>query len=246
MEVKEKFESKNTAEEQERSQSKLIFIISGIIIASLVLCYFFIPGFKNFVNQAITILTSDDKERIRDWVSGFGFWGPIFIVGAMTAQMFLIVIPSVILMVVSVLAYGPWWGSLISYVAVVLASSVAYFIGVHASNAFIDKLIGEKSEKKVEHYIQKYGAWAIVAFRVSPFLSNDAISFVAGLGQMRYLKFIMATTAGIIPLIGMIAYLGKDTQTLKTGMMWISGFTLIAFAIYVYIHERKKKKKSIS
>lgn len=244
MSVKGKIKRKFEAEEEERSQSILVFIISGVIIVSLVLCYFLIPDFKKFINQAINILTSDDKERIREWVSGFGFWGPVFIIGAMTAQMFLIVIPSVILMVVSVLAYGPWWGSLISYAAVILASSIAYFIGIHASNAFIDKLIGEKSEKKVQHYIQKYGAWAIVAFRVSPFLSNDAISFVAGLGQMRYIKFIAATTAGIIPLIAMIAYLGKDTETLKTGMAWISGITLVAFAIYVFIRERKKKKTS--
>lgn len=244
MSVKGKIRNQSRAEEEERSQSRLIFIISGAIIVSLVLCYFLVPDFKSFINQAINILTSDDQGRIRDWVSGFGFWGPVFIIGAMTAQMFLIVIPSLILMVVSTLAYGPWWGSLISYAAVILASSIAYFIGLHASNAFIDKLIGEKSEKKVQQYIEKYGAWAIVAFRVSPFLSNDAISFVAGLGKMRYLKFIAATTVGIIPLIAMIAYLGKDMQTLKTGMAWVSGVTLVAFAIYVFIRERKKKKAS--
>ncbi len=242
MGVRDRIKRKFQKREEQRSQSILIFIISGAIIFALVLSYFFIPDFKNFINESIHILTSDDKERIRDWVSGFGFWGPVFIIVAMTAQMFLIVIPSVILMVVAALAYGPWWGSLITYVAIVVASSIAYFIGIHASHAFIDKLIGEKSEKKVEHYIQKYGAWAIIAFRISPFLSNDAISFVAGLGQMRYIKFIAATTIGIIPLIAMIAYLGRDTETLKTGMMWISGVTLVAFVIYVIVRERKKKK----
>lgn len=246
MGVKEKIKQKLKKREEQRSQSILVFIISGAVIASLVLCYFFIPDFKNFINEAISILTSDDKARIRQWVSSFGFWGPVFIIVAMTAQMFLIVIPSFILMIVSTLAYGPWWGSLISYAAVALASTVAYFIGIHASHAFVDKLIGQKSEKKVEHYIQKYGAWAIIAFRVSPFLSNDAISFVAGLGKMRYLKFIGATTVGIIPLIVMIAFLAKDTDTLKNGLLWISGFTITAFAIYLFINERKKKKANTS
>lgn len=242
MGVREKIKRKIKGREEQRSQSMLIFVASAAIILSLVLSYFLIPDFKNFVNTAITILTSDDEDRIRDWVSGFGFWGPVFVIGAMTAQMFLIVIPSVILMVVSTLAYGPWWGSLISYVAVFIASSVAYFIGSHASTAFLDKVIGEKSKNKVEHYIQEYGAWAIVIFRVSPFLSNDAISFVAGLGQMRYLKFIAATTAGIIPLIAMIGYLGKDTQTLEKGMWWISGISIVVFLIYFFIRRRKKRK----
>ncbi len=242
MSVKDKIKKKLKDREQQRSQSLLIFVASGVIILSLVLCYFFIPDFKHFINQAITILTSDDKDRIRDWVSGFGFWGPVFIIGAMVAQMFLIIIPSVVLMVVSALAYGPWWGSLISYAAVIAASSIAYYIGSHASNAFLDKVLGQKSKNKVEHYIEQYGSWAVVIFRVSPFLSNDVISFVAGLGQMRYLKFIVATTAGIVPLIAMIAYLGKDTDTLKTGMFWISGITILAFVIYFFVKKRKEKE----
>lgn len=232
-------ELSTSEQEGQRTQSRWVFIISGGLLLGLVVAYFTLDGFRQFVDEAIEVLTSDDQERIKNWVSEFGFWGPVFIIGAMTAQMFLIVIPSVALMVVSALAYGPWWGSVISYGAVVVAATIAYFIGVHANNVFIDKLIGEKNEKKVENYIQKYGSWAIVLFRLSPFLSNDAISFVAGIGQMRYLKFIIATSVGIIPLIAMIAYLGKDTERLETGMIWISAATLVGFLVY-YLIKRKK------
>lgn len=238
----QQLEKQATEQEEKRSQSRWVFIISGGLLLSLVICYFAIDSFQQFVDEAIEVLTSDDQGRIKSWVSDFGFWGPVFIIGAMTAQMFLIIIPSVVLMVVSALAYGPWWGSLISYAAVALAATIAYFIGVHANNVFIDKLIGEKNEKKVENYIQKYGAWAIVLFRLSPFLSNDAISFVAGIGHMRYLKFIVATSVGIIPLIAMIAYLGKDTERLETGMIWISVATLVGFAIYYFVKWKKKKQ----
>ncbi len=240
MSTKNKAEDKPKEHEEQGGQSVLIFVVSGGIILASVLCYFLIPDFKAFINDAISILSSDDEQRIEQWVSGFGAWGPAFIILAMVVQMFLIVIPSVVLMVVSTLAYGPWWGSVISYVAVAVASTIAYFIGLKAGQALIDELIGEKSEKKVAHYIQKYGAWAIMAFRVSPFLSNDAISFVAGLGKMGYPKFIGATTVGIIPLIVLIAVLGQDMGTLKTGMLWVSGFTVGAFLIYLFISERKK------
>ncbi|MEQ9443144.1 MAG: TVP38/TMEM64 family protein [Cyclobacteriaceae bacterium] len=238
----QKISKKSGEQESQQSQSRLIFIISGSILLALVLCYFFVSDFKEFINESVRVLSSDDEQQVENWVSNFGFWGPVFIIGAMTAQMFLIIIPSVVLMVVSTLAYGPWWGSLISYIAVVLAATIAYFIGVHANNAFVDKLIGEKNEKKVEKYIQKYGAWAIVLFRLSPFLSNDAISFVAGIGHMRFVKFITATSVGIIPLIAMIAFLGKETDRLQTGMIWISVATLVGFAVY-YLIKRKRKKQ---
>ena len=218
-------------QEQQR-QSRLVLVVSGILLAGMLLSYFLIPGFQQFVDTAIEVLTSDDQERIKHWVADFGFWGPVFIIVAMVAQMFLIVIPTVVLMVVSTLAYGPLWGSLISLVAVLFASSIAYYIGLHAGHSLVDKLIGQKAEEKVNHYIQTYGAWAIVLFRVSPFLSNDAISFVAGIGEMRYPKFLGATTVGIVPLIAVIAYVGQDTQTLENSMLWLSAITAVGIAGY--------------
>ncbi len=225
---------------EKKGQSQAVFLVSGGLLLGGVLCYFLVNDFRQFVDEAFRILTSDDEARIKEWVSDFGAWGPVFIVVAMIAQMFLIVIPSVVLMVVSTLAYGPLWGSLLSCLAVLIASSLAYFIGLHAGYALIARLIGKKAEEKVEHYIQEYGVWAIVLFRVSPFLSNDAISFVAGIGEMRYPKFILATAAGIIPLIAVIAYVGQDTETLEKSMLWVTGATVLGFAVYL-IYRRTKK-----
>ena len=243
MENRKEDQTQNYTQEESRGQSKWIFIVSGLLLGSLVLCYFFVSQFQQFVDEAFRILSSDDQERIKQWVSGFGPWGPLFIVAAMVAQMFLIVIPSVVLMVVSTLAYGPLWGSLWSLVAVLVASSLAYFIGLQLGNSFVDKLIGKQAEEKVNGYIQKYGAWAIVLFRVSPFLSNDAISFVAGIGRMRYATFIVATAGGIAPLIGVIAYVGKDTDTLQTSMIWISAATAVAFVVYLLYRRHQKSKE---
>lgn len=243
MGITSKIKDKLKEREEQRKQSVWVFIVSAAVILGLVLSYFFIPGVQEFANNAYEVLTSDDKQRVKEWVSGFGFWGPVVIVATMVVQMFLIVVPSPLLMIVSTLAYGPWWGSLISYIAVVVAASIAYFIGYHASNAFIDRLIGQKSAQKVNHYIQKYGVWAVVLFRVSPFLSNDGISFVAGLGEMRFTRFILATTAGIIPLIAMIAFLGEDTDRLKDGMLWISAATVVGFGIYFLIKKHRDRKQ---
>jgi len=242
MGITSKVKDKLKEREEQRKQSIWVFIISGVVILGLVLSYFFIPEVQQFMSNAYDVLTSDDRQRVKDWVSGFGYWGPLVIIGTMVIQMFLIVVPSPLLMIVSTLAYGPWWGSLISYIAVTVAATIAYYIGYHASNAFVDRLIGQKSSQKVNHYIQKYGVWAVVLFRVSPFLSNDGISFVAGLGEMRYTKFILATTAGIIPLIAMIAFLGENTDRLKDGMLWISAATVVGIGIYFLIKKYRGKK----
>ena len=93
----------------------------------MVICFYTIPSFNQFFKEAWDVLSSDDEARIRDWVGDFGWFGPFLIVLAMIAQMFLLVVPTLLLMIVSVLAYGPVWGSLISIAAVFTASTVGYW-----------------------------------------------------------------------------------------------------------------------
>lgn len=203
--------------------------------------YFLIPEVKEFLDEAWSVLTSDDEERVQKWVSGFGWLGPIILVLAMIAQMFLLVVPSILLMVVSVLAYGPIWGSIIIIASVYAASTVGYFIGSYFGDTIVKRIIGKKSEKKVASFLDDYGFWAVIVTRLNPFLSNDAISFVGGLLRMGYWKFMGATLVGIAPLTAFIAIFGKSIDELKMGLLWGSVFSLLAFGAYVWWDKKHKK-----
>lgn len=215
--------------------------LSITLVAGLVAAYFFIPEVQDFFNEAWQVLTSNDEERIRAWVDGFGWYGPLVLIIAMIAQMFLLVIPSVALMVVAILAYGPVWGSILVFAAVFCASSVGYFIGNLLGEKFVLKLLGKKNEQKVEGFLEDYGLWAVIITRINPFLSNDAISFVCGILKMNYWKFISATLIGIAPLTIFIAILGRNSDSLKTGLIWGSVVSLLGFGAYVWWDKKRKK-----
>lgn len=236
--------SSNSIETTSVKKSKLPLYISALIILTLILSYFFIPGVQNFFDEAWQVLTSNDNEKIKAWVANFGWFGPVVLILAMTLQMFLIVIPSIALMVVSVLAYGPVWGSSIILIAVFIASSVGYFIGRYFGPVLVEKLIGQKTEKKIGDFIEDYGFWAVIVTRLNPFLSNDAISFVGGILKMGYWKFIGATLVGIAPLTLFIAVIGNSTDELKTGLLWGSVVSLILFGLYVYWDKKKRNQKA--
>ncbi|SIS83210.1 Uncharacterized membrane protein YdjX, TVP38/TMEM64 family, SNARE-associated domain [Zobellia uliginosa] len=160
----------------------------------------------------------------------------------MIAQMFMIVVPSIMLMVVSILAYGPIWGSMIILVSVFSASSVGYALGTYLGQNRVEQIIGRKTQKKVSAFLNDYGFWAIIVTRLNPFLSNDAISFVGGILKMGYWKFIGATLIGITPLIVFIAILKKSTQSLTTGLLWGSLASLLLFLLYVGYDKKRKRK----
>ena len=228
-------------EDQNINKSKLPLYLSIGIVGCLVAAYFFISPAQGFMDEAWSVLTSGNTNKIQQWFKDFGWIAPLVLIFAMVAQMFLIVVPTIALMVVSILAYGPVWGSLIVFVAVFTASSVGYWIGRYFGPGIVDKIIGHKTEKKVADFLEDYGFWAIFITRLNPFLSNDAISFVGGILKMSYRKFITATIAGIAPLTIFIAILGKSTQGLKIGLLWGSIVSLVLFAGYIYWDKKIRK-----
>nr|WKN39850.1 TVP38/TMEM64 family protein [Tunicatimonas sp. TK19036] len=221
-------------------------IITGIMLVGLVGSYFLIPAFQSFVKEAFEVLTSGDRERVSTWVQQFGFWGPLVIILGMVGQMFLFVVPSVLLLIVSVLAYGPWLGGLYALIGIVLASATAYIIGTVASEAFLDRLMGGKTRRKILQYTDKFGAWLVFIARIHPILSNDTISFVMGLVRLNFWKFMIATVGATVPMLALIGYLGQDMQRLETGLWWLSGVAIVlgfAYFFYEWYQKRQKKKQ---
>lgn len=214
--------------------------ISLGILAALAAAYFLWPAFQQQMQAGWAAARSGEQQQVAQWVQQFGFWGPVVLVLAMVAQMFLFVINNALLILVAVLAYGPWWGSLLAWVGVLTASSLGYWIGRSLGEAFIIRLLGEKAEHKVADFVRRYGAGAVALARLTPIISNDAISFVAGVTRMGYWKFISVTAVAIVPLIGLLAYLGQDSGRLKTGLLWVSGLGLLLFATYIWWDKKRR------
>lgn len=230
-----------TATVSPRRSSRLPLYLSLTFVAALVAAYFFWPAFQREVQEAFTALKSGEQARISAWMAQFGNWGPMVLVLLMVVQMFLFVVNVVALILVAILAYGPWWGSLLALGGIVLASSVGYGLGRLLDDSFVERLLGKKTEQKVLGIVERYGVWAVVIARLSPALSDDAISFVAGVARMGYWKFMAATVAGVVPLIALLAYLGEESNRLKTGLLWVTGGSLLLFGGYVWWDQRRQK-----
>ena len=72
-------------------------------------------------------------------------------------------------------------------------------------------------------------AMAILVSRLIPFISFDAVSYVAGLTSIRMRSFAIATTLGILPASFAFAALGAEMATADNTMLLIAacGVTLI-------------------
>ena len=221
-------------------QSTWVWLVPMAVVALVVGAYFAWPAFHGFVDEAYRVLSSGQQERIEAWVGQFGVWSFVVVLGLMLLQTILAFLPSVATMVVAVVAFGPWIGGLLTWGGLLLAASLGYSIGRSVGVASVDRLIGPETEQKMEAVLDRYGVWAVIAARISPVLSTDAVSIVAGLGRMKFLPFIAATAAGTLPLTVLIAWLGMNINRLKTGLIWISVASVAIFVAYV-VYDRRTR-----
>lgn len=220
--------------------------ITGAVVLSLIAAYFLIPGAKDWAHQAWGVISSGDQERIQEWVQRYDPWGPALTVALFVLQMFLVVVPSFGLMLVCILAYGKWWGSVLCVVGILTASSVGYLIGRLLGKGAVTRLVSDSAEKKMEGYVEDYGLWAVIVFRMAPFLSNDAVSFVAGLVRMSYLRFILATLIGIVPLTALLAFMSRSPERLKQGLIYGSAVSLVLLITYIIWDRRRNGSENSS
>ena len=224
--------------------SKLPLIMSLIVAAGPVASYFVFPGYEKGVDEAFMVLTSEDPELIREWVSHFGLWGPAMLILAMIFQMFLLFVPNILLILISILSYGPIWGSLVAWVGIVLASTVGYLIGNKLSPVIVHKLVSAGTQERLSEFVRSYGMKAIFVLRLSSF-SNDGLSIVAGLLNMRYRRYIAATVLGITPLIAIIAIFGKNAKIEKS-LLWAGIVLVLGLIAYIIVDMRRAKRKKVS
>lgn len=219
------------------------FYIAGFILLCGLIAYFTIEPFQDFLNHTWDVLLSRDQDKTKNYFNQFGFWGPLAIIIFIILQMFLIVFPSWLPTIIAVMAYGFWQGILISLIGIFLASTIGFFIGTKLKGPVLEKIFGEKKMKQMDFWINNYSFGTVVLFRISPFLSNDGISFVAGMVEMGYKKYISATFLGIVPLTLAVAYFSENIETLKNGLYWVGGAGLVVYAVYIYFDYKKRKKR---
>jgi uncharacterized membrane protein YdjX (TVP38/TMEM64 family) len=213
-----------------------------LLLGLLVGAYFLIPEFQQQINRIYTLIASGNQQAIQSWVASLGWLGPLSIIGLMIAQTLVAMVPMTLVMLISVLAFGPVLGGILGWVGAIIAAMVGYSIARALGPVVVDRFVSEKVRLRIEQPVQRYGPWAVIALRLSFLVPTDSVNFVAGLVRMHPLKFLLATSAGAAPAALVVAWLGADFSRLGTFLLVVSALaltTLIVWIVYDYSRQRQ-------
>jgi membrane protein YqaA with SNARE-associated domain len=76
--------------------------------------------------------------------------------------------------------------------------------------------------KKVEHWINKYGVWAVLVLAFQPVIPFDIGGLVAGVAQMPLIKFLPALFAGKFPKYILMTYIALGIINFLPLPSWLS------------------------
>lgn len=181
-----------------KNNRKSVIIISIILIASIYLTW---------------KIGADPKQidELTNFIQSFGAFAALIFVLLFNLKTIVVIFPYSIFVFLGGTIFGSFNGILLSMLSVVTSSSLAFFIA---------RLLGKDKMKKLlkgrfsmlDEKTGENGFNIMLFMRLSSLFPADALSYAAGLTQMKFSHFLIGTTIGLLPEVISITLLGHSIK----------------------------------
>ena len=161
-----------------KAAALVLFVITAVVIVR------FTP-----VKEFLT------AERLGNFLENAGFLAPLAFIIVYAAGVCLFV-PGTLLTALGAAIFGPYLGFLYVWVAAMLGSSLAFFIGRYLGRDFAASLIGDRL-RKYDEAIERNGFATVLYLRLVYFPFTP-LNFGMGLTRVRFRDYFSGTALGII------------------------------------------------
>jgi len=220
------------------------FALGLVVLVAFGLAYLLSEGFRSEVDRAVAILGRGDVAGLRDYILSFGAWAPIVSALLMILQALVAPLPAFVLSFANGLAFGTFWGGMLSLASASLAAVVSFWIARLLGRGPVEALVGRTHLGAADRWFLRWGAYAILVARLVPVVSFDVVSYAAGLTRVGFWRFMLATTVGMTPATFIYAYLGGQAPQYVQVLLVAFG-VVIAGAVVAALLRRRRQGKQI-
>ena len=224
-------------------------LVLFLFVAALFgLLYLLSSGFRSEINQALGLLGRGDIGGLRDYILSYGLWAPVASLFLMVLQALVAPVPSFLITFANGLAFGVFWGWVLSLFGHVLAAAVCFWISRALGRVPVEVLVGRTGLQSADRWFARWGMYAVFVGRLVPGVAFDVISYAAGLTRMRFRNFLIATALGIFPQTFLYSYLGRQAPEYVALFLVTSGLVVagvVAVAVIRYRRERRRPKRNL-
>ena len=172
-------------------------------------------------------------------------WGPWAALGSivlMVVHSFL-PFPSEIIALANGMVFGPFWGSVITWVGAMLGAISTFGLVRLLGRPFIYRMLSQSQLQRLSDWSSRQGGIALLIGRLIPVVAFNLLNYAAAMTRISWWTYIWATGLGILPLTILLNVFGASILTLTTSnWIWILlGF----FAVAVWLLARRHSKANM-
>lgn len=188
------------------------------------------------------------EGRLEDWLAGFrqGPWGLVAAIVVFTVSAFFGA-PQFILIAACVVAFGPWFGFLYSWIATVVSAGVTYWLG-RGPTARLLARHGGKTVGRLTRFVGKNAFYASFMIRNVPSAPFIVVNMAFGAARASFPGFLAGCALGVLPKTALVAFFGGSFMTAVSGDgIWTSailaGVALAWLALMLVVRELVKRRE---
>lgn len=188
------------------------------------------------------------EGRLEDWLAGFrqGPWGLVAAIIVFTVSAFFGA-PQFILIAACVVAFGPWFGFLYSWIATVVSAGVTYWLG-RGPTARLLARHGGKTVGRLTRFVGKNAFYASFMIRNVPSAPFIVVNMAFGAARASFPGFLAGCALGVLPKTALVAFFGGSFMTAVSGDgIWTSailaGVALAWLALMLVVRELVKRRE---
>ncbi|ODT46522.1 MAG: hypothetical protein ABS70_00675 [Nitrospira sp. SCN 59-13] len=146
-----------------------------------------------------------------------------YLVGGMLA------VPVTLLLVVTILAFGPWFGALSALAGSLLSAITLFGLGRVMGSYRIRRLAGSRVEH-LSRRIAERGLWAVLLVRILPIAPFSVVNLIAGASSVSLRHFVLGTVLGMLPGIAIMAAFVSRLEEAVREPSW-QAFSLVGLVV---------------
>ncbi|GBD08943.1 TVP38/TMEM64 family inner membrane protein YdjZ [Candidatus Thermoflexus japonica] len=171
----------------------------GLVIRAAVLLTLLSAGLLTFP-YLWPLLT--ERERIESWLAANRVAGAFGLIVLNALQVVVAPLPGALLGWISGYWFGPWWGSLLTWVGVSLGNGLTMALARGLGRPLLVAFLPRERLARMERLIQRYGLTVVIVVFLLPLTPDDLLAWAIGLSPLPLIPaFAVSTLARLVHVL---------------------------------------------
>lgn len=183
-----------------------------------------------------TQLALGAEDRLEDWLAGYrvGPWGLVAAVVVFTLSAF-IGVPQFLLIAACVVAFGPWFGFLYSWIATIASAAVTYWLGRGPTARTLERYGGGTVER-IRRFVGRNAFSASFIIRNVPSAPFIVVNMAFGAVRASFPAYLAGCALGVLPKTALVAFFGGSFMAAVSGDgVWTSVILAAVAAVWLVL-----------